>query len=345
MATYNGADYLVEQLADLASQTILPSELVICDDGSTDETLAIIERFAAAAPFAVHVHANPKRLGYRANFLKCASLCRSDLIAFCDQDDRWLPGKIETMRACFTDSDVLLAFHGVEIIGKDDQSLGGLSTVPRPIGATLPLEGSPWTFALGFTQIFRRWLCDCNSWWPLSRDHNSAHEPLAHDQWFFFLASALGTIISVDAPLVRYRQHQANVFGWVGKQPFPARMLDRIQSAQSSTEFRTSAAMQRAAILDLASEALEPPYQERARKGAIAYRRLAELSAQRAAIWAATSFNERVRSFAGLVRGRGYGNDPWQFGRMAQAMDLIVGVPGLCRARSRDDASTSVATP
>ena len=87
-----------EQLADLAAQSVLPAELVVCDDGSTDDTLAILERFAITAPFPVRVHRNSERLGYRANFLKCAGLCRSDLIAFCDQDDRWAPRKIETMR-------------------------------------------------------------------------------------------------------------------------------------------------------------------------------------------------------------------------------------------------------
>ena len=58
MATYNGAAYLARQLDDLAAQSILPAELVICDDGSTDNTLAILERFAITAPFAVRAHRN-----------------------------------------------------------------------------------------------------------------------------------------------------------------------------------------------------------------------------------------------------------------------------------------------
>ena len=62
MATYNGAAYLARQLDDLAAQSILPAELVICDDGSTDNTLAILERFAITAPFAVRAHRNSERL-------------------------------------------------------------------------------------------------------------------------------------------------------------------------------------------------------------------------------------------------------------------------------------------
>jgi len=208
MATFNGAAYLGQQLADVAAQTSLPSELVVCDDGSSDDTLIILERFAASAPFPVRIHRNSERLGYRANFLKCASLCQSDLVAFCDQDDRWLPTKLAAMLACFDDPDVLLAFHGAEIIGEDERPLGRLPQRPRPTGKSPPLSGSPWTFALGFTQVFRRWLCDCDRWWPLSVDQYRADEPLAHDQWYFFLASVLGTIVNVETPLVRYRQHE-----------------------------------------------------------------------------------------------------------------------------------------
>jgi glycosyltransferase involved in cell wall biosynthesis len=62
MATYNGAPYIAEQLESFSRQTALPSELVITDDGSTDDTLAIIDAFAARAPFPVHVERNVKRL-------------------------------------------------------------------------------------------------------------------------------------------------------------------------------------------------------------------------------------------------------------------------------------------
>ncbi len=347
MATYNGAFYLAEQLADIANQTHLPAELVVCDDGSTDDTLATLKRFAASAPFAVHIHTNPERLGYRANFLKCASLCRSDLIAFCDQDDRWHPDKIQTMLACFADPDVLLAFHGAEVVTHDERSLGHLASTPRPAGPTRPLGGSPWTFALGFTQVFRRWLSDCDGWWGLSRDHNSADEPLAHDQWYFFLASVLGTIVNVDAPLARYRQHDANVFGSKkGQRKGLARLRYRARSAESSTKCRALAATQRALILDLAAGSLGSPYGQRARDGAIAFRRLAALSARRAAIYAGTGVLDRARAFAGLVSARGYGSNPWRFGMLALAMDLSVGLPGIARARSRKDADAAgVATP
>jgi glycosyltransferase involved in cell wall biosynthesis len=330
MATFNGAAYLGQQLADLTMQSVLPSELVVCDDASTDDSLVILERFAASSPFPVRIHRNDERLGYRANFLKCGKLCRSDLVAFCDQDDRWVPEKIETMLACFEDADVLLAFHRAQIIADNQQPLGRFTSMPRPIGLSPPLSGSPWMFALGFTQVFRRSLCAYDRWWPLSLDHNSTHEPLAHDQWYFFLASVLGTIVHVEAPLVRYRQHDANVFGWAkAKRTLSVRLLERFGSAAWSLDRRSHAATQRAIILDEAAGALSAPYRQRALKGAIAYRHLAELCAHRTGIYTGRTMLDRARSLATLVNAHGYGANPWRFGARALAMDLIVGLPGM----------------
>lgn len=102
MCTYNGEKYLREQLQSIASQTLLPDELVICDDRSTDSTTDIIGDFTSSAPFPVRLHINPVNLGAAAkgitrNFEQASRLCTGDLIAFCDQDDVWLPRKLARM--------------------------------------------------------------------------------------------------------------------------------------------------------------------------------------------------------------------------------------------------------
>ena len=97
MCTYNGEKYLGEQLDSIAAQTIRPYQLVVCDDGSTDSTVRILESFAKTAPFQVCIFRNAGNLGYTKNFEKAIGLCDGDLIALSDQDDAWYPHKLETL--------------------------------------------------------------------------------------------------------------------------------------------------------------------------------------------------------------------------------------------------------
>lgn len=344
MATFNGALHLDEQLADLANQSVLPTELVVCDDGSTDRTLNILERFAANAPFTVHTHRNSERLGYRANFMKTAGLCSSDLIAFCDQDDRWTPNKLEVMCTVFDDPDVLLAFHSIEVFDQASTTSRQLNPAHWRVGPTLPLHGPPWEQPLGFTQVFRRMLCEFDQWWPLTEDQNSAGERLAHDQWYFFLASTLGTVVKVEEVLARYRQHEANVFGWrEGQGSLHRRAFNRARTARDRNDRRSKAAEQRAQVLDLAAPTLTDPYRERASAGATAYRRLAARCAKRSAIFAGSSFTKRLRALFGLLIDGGYGPNPWRFGLKALLIDMFIGLPGLVERSAAGDGMTGSA--
>ena len=95
MATYNGAKYLQEQLDSFAAQTRVPDELVICDDHSSDATVATLSRFAQTASFNVRIVVNDVNLGFVQNFERALSLCKGDLIFLSDQDDVWFDSKIE----------------------------------------------------------------------------------------------------------------------------------------------------------------------------------------------------------------------------------------------------------
>src|SRR5687767_8613501 len=101
LCSYNGAAYIAEQLRSIAEQTLLPEELVICDDGSSDSTVAIIRAFASEAPFKVLLFQNEQKLGVARNFQKALSLCTGDIIAMSDQDDVWMPIKLEKLCGAF----------------------------------------------------------------------------------------------------------------------------------------------------------------------------------------------------------------------------------------------------
>ena len=166
MATYNGAAFLEEQLESLETQTLKPAELVVCDDRSTDATVEIVRRFADRASFPVHVHVNAERLGWRGNFVKASGLCTGELIAFCDQDDLWYPGKLATVVAAFDDPSVLLVFHNADLLDASGNEYGTLLPVEhqRTIIAARS-RPTPWSNPLGLTMTFRSELVQYNDLW------------------------------------------------------------------------------------------------------------------------------------------------------------------------------------
>jgi glycosyltransferase involved in cell wall biosynthesis len=97
MCTYNGAAYLEDQLTSIARQTLLPCELVVCDDRSTDATVEMLEDFVAKAPFPVRIIVNEANLGTTRNFEKALRLCTGEFLALCDQDDAWVPEKLQKL--------------------------------------------------------------------------------------------------------------------------------------------------------------------------------------------------------------------------------------------------------
>lgn len=101
MATYNGQQYVRQQLQSILHQTKLPDELVVVDDCSSDHTVQLIQHFAALAPFKVILIKNIKNLGHELTFGKALSACTGDLVFLCDQDDFWFPEKIQRMSEVF----------------------------------------------------------------------------------------------------------------------------------------------------------------------------------------------------------------------------------------------------
>lgn len=232
MCTFNGERYLDAQLASLAQQTLKPSELIVCDDGSSDDTQSLVSRFAASAPFPVRWIRNPSRLGYRRNFITAANLCAGDLIAFCDQDDIWSAEKLERSAIPFVNPDVMLTYHRVSLIDQDGNKLGHYDDrAPKTNPVEYP-DCDPWLFGLGFTLTFRGQLRLHADLWPLSKDFYDSQKPLAHDQWFFFLALAFGKVVYIEEALALYRQHGLNLFGAgtdidLGSQSYEERMRHR----------------------------------------------------------------------------------------------------------------------
>ena len=91
MTTYNGEKFVCEQIESILNQSMKVDEIIICDDGSSDSTIELLKKYP------VKVVQNDVNLGYRLNFKKAMELCSGDYIFLCDQDDIWLPTKVEEM--------------------------------------------------------------------------------------------------------------------------------------------------------------------------------------------------------------------------------------------------------
>ncbi|AOW10932.1 glycosyltransferase family 2 protein [Flavobacterium gilvum] len=117
MCTYNGEKYIKEQLHSILNQTMALDEIVICDDGSNDKTIAIIGEFQDEFPGKILLFKNQDNLGSTKNFEKAISICTGDYIFLSDQDDIWKENKVEKIiqyfianqstEAVFTNGDLI----------------------------------------------------------------------------------------------------------------------------------------------------------------------------------------------------------------------------------------------
>ena len=210
MATFNGARYLRQQLDSIASQTSPPDEIVIIDDGSIDNTVAIIESFAARVPFPVRLTRNEHRLGYGENFFRAASQCRSDWISFCDQDDVWFSEKLVRVRHAIKQGppDLKLVVHQAEFTD------GSLVPVGRRLIDHIDREVVPrrghkclWV-AYGNTLTVSSHLVHELDWSSRPIDRFFASQKMSHDTWISVLANALGATRFIAAPCILYRRHE-----------------------------------------------------------------------------------------------------------------------------------------
>ncbi len=117
MCTYNGANFLSEQLESIVHQTHLSLEIIICDDASTDETWDILTTYAISDK-RISLFRNEKNIGFAANFNKSCSLATGNYIAFADQDDIWHTDKIRRMMKNWPSESPLIYCNSVRFVGK-----------------------------------------------------------------------------------------------------------------------------------------------------------------------------------------------------------------------------------
>lgn len=215
LCTYNGEQYIYEQLLSISNQTLRPKEVVICDDHSVDGTVAIIEKFIKEAPFEVRLYQNEVGLGVVKNFEQAISHCRGNYIALCDQDDVWLPHKIQGTCAALQQaeaelgvatpllvhSDLCVVNSDCEIISPSFMNSQKFFHVDKDAIKTLVVQN----FVTGCTVLMNRALVTIAL--PLPRNC------IMHDWWLALVAATCGKLLYVNQATIYYRQHGTNVLG------------------------------------------------------------------------------------------------------------------------------------
>jgi glycosyltransferase involved in cell wall biosynthesis len=213
MCTFNGARYLPEQLESIAAQTHLPCELVVCDDGSTDDTISILTRFKANAPFPVTIVENTTRMGSTRNFDQAIGMSRGEFIALCDQDDRWLPHKLQRLSGCLVENPFLGGvFSDAELIDGEGRRVNKTlfrrhrftpakqrSFVSCPT-ATLLKHDVITGATLMFRSNIRRYCSPIPTTW-------------VHDGWLAWMLALHSRVTLIAEPLIEYRIHAAQQLG------------------------------------------------------------------------------------------------------------------------------------
>lgn len=198
IATYNGQEYISEQISSILAQLSDNDELVISDDGSTDETLKIIESFSDSR---IRIIRNEKyEHGFIGNFENALSVSRGDVIFLADQDDIWKPQKVERCIAALQTADLVV--HDADIVNGDGERKGYTyySTLHRKTGFWANMFK---TRFLGCCMAFNRNVID--SCMPFPKGITG------HDYWIGMYCLMKFKVAFIDDVLICYRRHGNNV--------------------------------------------------------------------------------------------------------------------------------------
>jgi glycosyltransferase involved in cell wall biosynthesis len=305
MATLNGERFLGEQLASLAGQTAPPAELVVHDDGSSDATLDVLAEFARESPFPVRVERGERRLGFADAFLAAARWCTGELIAFCDQDDVWLPHKLERCQAAFARGDVLVAIHSSEVVDARLEPTGKRYPDVRMDETAPPLETDPWLAVRGMSMVVDARLLALADPEDRPPSHYLEGASMHHDEWLYALGRGLGGVAFIAQPLALYRQHGANVAGAPGGAG--ARARERFTTGWSYYGRRRDQARELGEVFDRLASSLDDDLGGRAAAAARAHEELARRLDRRLRVYEpGVPRRRRVGRLARLVREGDY---------------------------------------
>ena len=216
MCTYNGAEFIEEQLISILNQTVKIDEIIICDDCSTDDTLEILEKIIEQNNSVITIFRNEVNLRSNKNFEKALSLCTGDYIFFSDQDDIWKKNKVqkfidkfnedETIEALFSDGDLINKNSEVypnSSLWRSVSFFDDLVTKKSNINYLIKYKSNMVT---GATMCIKKVVVD--KVLPIPDLQN-----YYHDEWIALIISSENKLAFLAEKLISYRIHEAQQTG------------------------------------------------------------------------------------------------------------------------------------
>jgi glycosyltransferase involved in cell wall biosynthesis len=207
MTTYNGEKFLREQLDSILAQTLMPEEIIVCDDCSTDGTIAILEQYKHIRGFRYVV--NEKQLGLIRNFKKVVSMAANDhYVALSDQDDIWLPEKLSLSAELLGQLEPLLpGMIHTDLIWVDEQQ--------NVLNTSFYNERRQSNYKHNLqTLLFANFATGCTIMMnPLLRVYfeEMPDDIKFHDAWIALAAFTFGSVGEIARPTIKYRRHGNNL--------------------------------------------------------------------------------------------------------------------------------------
>ncbi|MFT4856183.1 MAG: glycosyltransferase involved in cell wall biosynthesis [Algoriphagus sp.] len=216
LPTYNGSAYLEVQLESIFNQTNQDWKLLIRDDGSTDDTTSIIEKWQACFPEKIkYIRDESERLGAIGSFSKLLEYSSSPYVMLCDQDDFWLIKKVEISLNRLQAAEVKFGKNTPVMICSD------LEVVDEQLNLISPSfwkdrKDDP-TILGDFEKLIAHSVVT-GSTIMLNRAAVLVSAPIntrffLHDQWISIKVARYGKVLFINEPLIKYRQHTSNVLG------------------------------------------------------------------------------------------------------------------------------------
>ena len=216
IATYNGEKYIYDQIQSILDQSLLPDEIVISDDNSSDSTIEILKKIKKKTNLNLIIIENIKNKGYSKNFEIALSRCTGDLIFISDQDDYWFKNKISIVYNEFKYSQHFLHLNDNTITDKLLKSSG-----ITKMNQVLSLYGNVDNFIPGCCMTLDN--SYRNIFLPFPNDI------MSYDQWLNFISITIQSKKIIYKSLQYYRLHQQNTSNFAANSLNKIKFFDRFK--------------------------------------------------------------------------------------------------------------------